>query len=114
VKYADVTGDGKLDALVQVTCRASTSSISDQIEVFDGASSATEPRLLGVLLSVDRAVTKHRISDVATTGTVVTVNFASWDNLQTPLCCLDTAASQSFDWKGSSFTARQLKRTPLT
>ncbi len=66
VRYADITGDGKLDALVQVICETSTSAGSDQVEVFDGSSSPQQPESIGVLLKVtDPEGIKHQVKKLA-------------------------------------------------
>jgi len=66
VRYADITGDGKLDALVQVIGETSTSAGSDQVEVFDGSSSPQQPESIGVLLKVtDPEGIKHQVKKLA-------------------------------------------------
>lgn len=53
VVYGDITGDGVPDAVVTLTCSTTTSSNPLQVQAFDGASSPTHPRSLGVLFAGD-------------------------------------------------------------
>ncbi|MCU1649569.1 MAG: Transrane protease, serine 13 [Pseudonocardia sp.] len=73
VIYGDITGDGVSDAVVSLTCSTTTSSNPLRVEAFDGSSSPTHPRSLGVLIS-DRDPIYLEKADVTIAHPTVTVS----------------------------------------
>jgi hypothetical protein len=72
VVYGDITGDGVPDAVVSLTCSTVTSTNPLQVEAFDGSSSPTHPRSLGVLIS-DRDPIYLEKADITIAHPTVTV-----------------------------------------
>jgi hypothetical protein len=73
VVYGDITGDGVSDAVVSLTCSTTTSSNPLRIEAFDGSSSPTHPRSLGVLISDSDPIYLEK-ADVTIAHPTVTVS----------------------------------------
>jgi hypothetical protein len=114
-QFADVTGDGKAEAFVAVACTAQTSSWPDRLEVFDGASSATAPRLITTLLDYHDGTDSRglrmgnnfgipqSISISGTKVTVVSYGYAASD----ANCCFSQRVTDTFTWNGKGFTRGQ-------
>jgi hypothetical protein len=109
VRFADVTGDGIRDALVIVTCEASTSSWPEEVQVFDGSSPPTSPTRIGRLLHRDPAHVRGITLGFRDQSVIVHGRGLSE---QAPLCCPDLLVDQSFTWTGRAFKAgpRQVRR----
>jgi hypothetical protein len=114
-QFADVTGDGKAEAFVAVACTAQTSSWPDRLEVFDGASSATVPRLMTTLLDYHDGTDSRGLRMGKNVGipqsinisgakvTVVSYGYAASD----ANCCFSQRVTDTFTWNGKGFTRGQ-------
>jgi hypothetical protein len=114
-QFADVTGDGKAEAFVAVACTAQTSSWPDRLEVFDGASSATAPRLMTTLLDYQDGTDQRGLrmgkdvglpQSISISGakvTVVSYSYAARD----ANCCFSQRVTDTFTWNGKGFTRGQ-------
>jgi hypothetical protein len=109
--YFDVTGDGVKEAFVQVDCTVMTGSASDQVEVFDGASALSAPRLIGILNPVAGAA-KHTTKTITASGPLVTLSGVEWST-NAPGCCADIAWTQTYTWSGGKFQPGTTKRHPV-
>ncbi|SDF21365.1 LppP/LprE lipoprotein [Blastococcus aurantiacus] len=105
--FADVTGDGTDEALVQVTCPAAVSSHADHVVVFDVTTA--RPRLLGVL--GDDLV--HPRAEVATEGTTVTLSGPTVGD-DDPHCCPGHWGTVTYAWDGAAFVVRSRSEVPGT
>ena len=106
--HGDVTGDGYPEALVTVNCRAVTSHHPDVIEVYDGAGSAANPRLLSTFFDSDDI----EVSEVDVAGSVVSVEGDAW-SADAANCCPDQTFTQQYAWTGTGFTASPRTVTPV-
>jgi hypothetical protein len=105
--FADVTGDGADEALVQATCPAAVSTRADHVVVLD--ITGTRPTLLGVL--GDDLF--HPQADVTTEGTTVTLSgpTVSGDD---PYCCPGHWGTVTYAWDGAAFVVRSRSEVPGT
>jgi hypothetical protein len=100
VVHADVTGDGRTDALVVDECESSTSAWPQEVEVFDGASDPAAPRRVGVLLA-DDAVHPRSVTLTVSGGRVTITGTGLSDDA--PLCCPDLTIRRVYTWSGHGF-----------
>jgi hypothetical protein len=105
--FADVTGDGTDEALVQATCPAAVSTRADHVVVLDVTTS--EPALLGVL--GDDLF--HPQADVATHGTTVTLSGPTVAG-DDPYCCPGHWGTVTYAWDGAAFVVRSSSEVPGT
>jgi hypothetical protein len=102
VVRGDVTGDGRADALVIDECQSSTSAWPQEVEVFDGASDPSAPRLLGTLLADDQFHPRSVVVTVGAGGRVTITGIGLSDTA--PLCCPDLTIRRVYTWSGTGFT----------
>ncbi len=105
--FADVTGDGADEALVQATCPAAVSTRADHVVVLD--LTAARPRLLGVL--GDDLF--HPRADVTTDGTTVTLSGPTVAG-EDPYCCPGHWGTVTYAWDGAEFAVRSRAEVPGT
>jgi len=103
--HADLTGDGRRDAIVAASCPTTTSTHAVHVFVF-GADSSTEP-----LLTIGKDAYLRTV-DVRTRGRVLTVDSEALSD-DAPLCCSDLRITQSWKWTGSAFTRTAFRSTKL-
>ena len=103
--FADVTGDGTDEALVQGSCPAAVSAPADHVVVFDVT--AARPRLLGVL--GDDLV--HPQAHVTTDGTTVTLSGPTV-GADDPRCCPGHWGTVTYAWDGAAFVLRSRSEVP--
>jgi hypothetical protein len=95
VDHADLTGDGKRDAIVTASCPTTTSTNAVHVFVFGGDSTG-KPLL-------DAGQGEYlRTADVTVSGRTIKVDAEALSK-QAPLCCPDLRISQSWRWNGSTF-----------
>jgi hypothetical protein len=98
--YFDLTGDGKKEAFVRVACNVLTGGSSDQVEVYDGGSSLSAPRLLGVLHPYKpSAPEEEQVKIVTVSGSVVTVSGIRYLHSAEP----NPNWTQTYTWSGGAF-----------
>jgi hypothetical protein len=105
--FADVTGDGTHEALVQATCPAAASTRADHVVVLDVTSA--RPALLGVL-GEDLF---HPQADVTTEGTTVTLSGPTVAG-DDPYCCPGHWGTVTYAWDGASFVVHSRSEVPGT
>jgi hypothetical protein len=96
VVTADVTGDGKPEAIVRVQCAHSASEWPDSVYVYGQG-----PKLLGTLI---QQKDDEYATDIKTSGQTVTLTESGWSE-HAPGCCPDLTYTQVFTWSGASFAA---------
>ena len=101
LKTADVelNGDNNKDAVVLVACNAGTESPPVALYAFDGASSASKPRLMARLLSenADRQATAFTVD-----GRTIRMTVHGFSSDHVPRCCPDETFSLTWTWHGTS------------
>ena len=105
--FADVTGDGADEALVQATCPAAVSSRADHVVVLDVTSA--QPAVLGVL--GDDLF--HPQADVTTGGMTVTLSGPTVAG-DDPYCCPGHWGTVTYVWDGAAFVVRSRSEVPGT
>lgn len=103
--FADVTGDGIDEALVQVTCPAAVSTRADHVVVLDVTTAP--PALLGVL--GDDLF--HPQADVTTRGTTVILSGPTVAG-DDPYCCPGHWGTVTYAWDGAAFVVRARSEVP--
>jgi hypothetical protein len=104
VQYQDVTGDGRPDAIVAVSCIPVTSSWAQKVEVFDGSSDPANPKEIAILLDysdgTDERGLREAVSQVfGNTIFISSLGYRPQDaNAGTSLQVMDT-----FTWNGHGF-----------
>lgn len=105
--YADLDGDGRVEAVVLVRCDAGAGSPPSGLYVFDGTSAPSNPRLMATLLSpkTDRETNAFTI-----TGTTVTMDGYGYSSPSVPRCCPDEKYRMTWVWDGPhySYTSERL------
>jgi len=105
--FADVTGDGTAEALVQAACPAAVSTRADHVVVLDVTTA--RPALLGVL--GDDLF--HPQADVTTEGTTVTLSGPTVAG-DDPYCCPGHWGTVTYAWDGAAFVVRSSSETSGT
>jgi hypothetical protein len=105
--FADVTGDGTDEALVQATCPAAVSTRADHVVVLDVTTAG--PLLLGVL--GDDLF--HPQAEVTTEGTTVTLSGPTVAD-EDPYCCPGHWGTVTYGWDGAAFVVRSRSEVPGT
>ena len=105
--FADVTGDGTDEALVQATCPAAVSTRADHVVVLD--LTTVRPALLGVL--GDDLF--HPQADVTTEGTTVTLSGPTVAG-DDPYCCPGHWGTVTYAWDGAAFVVRSRSAVTAT
>jgi len=101
VDHADLTGDGRRDAIVVASCPTTTSTHPVHVFVFDGDS--TKKPLL------DAGEGRYlRTADVQVSGRRIAVDAEAISD-DAPLCCPDLRILQSWTWTGSAFETKGAK-----
>ena len=103
--FADVTGDGADEALVQATCPAAASTRADHVVVLD--LTGGQPELLGVL--GDDLF--HQQAAVTTEGTTVTLSGPTVAG-DDPYCCPGHWGTVTYAWDGAAFVVRSRSEVP--
>ncbi len=101
-RYADLNGDGRLDAVVLVRCNAGAGDPPVGLFAFDGASSPSKPRLMATLLSPD---TDRLATDFVVNGTTVTMDAYGYSSDRVPRCCPDQKFLMTWRWHGSTYSS---------
>jgi hypothetical protein len=105
--FADVTGDGIDEALVQATCPSAVSTSADHVVVLDVRTGG--PALLGVL--GDDLF--HPQAEVTTGGTTVTLSGPTVAG-DDPYCCPGHWGTVTYAWDGTAFVVRSRSEVPGT
>ncbi len=105
--FADVTGDGTDEALVQLTCPAAASTPAEHVVVLD--LTAARPAPLGVL--GDDLF--HPQADVSPDGTAITLSGPTVAG-DDPYCCPGHWGSVTYAWDGRSFVVETASEVPGT
>ncbi|MDT0278309.1 hypothetical protein [Blastococcus goldschmidtiae] len=105
--FADVTGDGTDEALVQLTCPTPTSTLSAHVVVVD--LSAARPAVIGVL--GDELF--HPQATVTTDGTTITLSGPTVAG-DDPYCCPGHWGTVTYAWDGDAFAVRTASEAPGT
>lgn len=100
--YADLNGDGRLDAVVLVRCHAGAGSPPSGLYVYDGISPPDNPRLMATLLSpkADREANAFTI-----TGTTVSMDVYGYSSPSVPRCCPDEKYRMTWVWNGPNYSS---------
>lgn len=99
VRYADLTGDKRTEAIVAASCPTTTSTNPIEVRVFDGADrAAASPRVLMGAGSQDYL----RTAEITTSGNTLTVRSDALSD-RAGLCCPDLRIVQKFRWDGNDF-----------
>lgn len=105
--FADVTGNGTDEALVQATCPAAVSTRADHVVVLD--LTTARPQLLGVL--GDDLF--HPQAEVTTAGTTVTLSGPTVAG-DDPYCCPGHQGTVTYAWDGAGFVVSSRSEVPGT
>lgn len=105
--FADVTGDGTDEALVQLSCPTPTSTLAEHVVVFD--LSAARPAVLGIL--GDELF--HPRADVTRDGTTITLSGPTVAGAD-PYCCPGHWGTVTYAWDGDAFVVETASEVPGT
>lgn len=97
----DVNGDGTPDTLVVDSCDASTSYWQSTVEVFDGTSTPSATRRMGILLTEqvdDQPVAQH----VAVSGGIITITGIG-TGIHATKACPDLDLTYRYRWTDGAF-----------
>jgi hypothetical protein len=108
VRYADLTGDGRSEAIVAASCWTNTSQNPINVFVYDGAD--RRPPLDRLLrIGEDQYL---KTATVRTRGATVTVTSEALSD-DAPRCCPDLLITQKYEWRDSAFHRILLDEKPL-
>jgi hypothetical protein len=108
VRYADLTGDGRTEAIVAAACWTTTSQNPINVFVYDGAD--RRPPLDRLLrIGEDQYL---KTATVRTKGATVTVTSEALSD-QAPRCCPDLLITQRYGWRDAAFHRLSLDEEPL-
>lgn len=105
-RFIDVTGDGRKDAVLAMSCKPETGSRPQQLRVYDG--DPNSPQLLATLLREQDGTDSRglRVEYIDVSGGVLTVHSAGYresdDNATPSLHVID-----QFTWNGTAFVRGQ-------
>jgi hypothetical protein len=100
-RYADLNGDGRLDAVVLVRCNAGAGDPPVGLYAFDGTSSPSNPRLMATLMSTDM---DRQANTFTITGTTVSIDAYGKSSSSVPDCCPDEKFRMTWRWHGSNYS----------
>jgi hypothetical protein len=108
IRYADLTGDGRTDAIVAASCKTTTARNPISIFVYDG----TDTRVpLKRLLSI--GVHQYLVTaDVTVAGRTVSVKSKALSD-KAPRCCPDLTIAQGYTWRNGRFAGTSYDEKPL-
>jgi hypothetical protein len=108
VTYADLTGDGKTEAIVSVDCPTRTSTNPAHVLVFDGSQTGGK---LWVRLDIGKdQYLRH--THVTTSGRSITVKSDAVSD-HTGLCCADLSVNQTYTYTGGQFHRTKFEQKSL-
>jgi hypothetical protein len=103
VVSADVTGDGRPEAIVRLECAHSASEWPDSVYVY--ADTSGGPTEIGLLLRQNQ---DRYAPSITTKGNTVTLGLVGWSKYA-PGCCPDLNYTQTFTWGGRGFDVGPLR-----
>jgi hypothetical protein len=107
VRYADLTGDGRTEAIVAASCWTDTSQNPINVFVYGGAD--RRPPLERLLtIGKDQYL---KTATVRTKGTTVTVTSEALSD-KAPRCCPDLSITQKYQWRDAAFHRVSLVQKP--
>lgn len=108
VKYADLTGDGRTEALVTAACPSATSQNPVAVFVYDGQDRRRPLKLLAAI-GADHDLTEIKVS---THGRQVSID-ARGRSAHTGLCCPDLRITETWTWRGGHLVRTATQQRPL-
>ena len=105
-KWADLTGDGRVDAVEAASCYTTTAANQNIIVVFDGRHPTATPR---PLLIIGRELYLQGDVQIKTSGRTVTVVSNALSE-KASRCCADLKITQAYKWTGSHYTRTSYKK----
>jgi hypothetical protein len=102
VKKADLTGDGRRDAVVTAACFTNTASNPARVVIFDGAEAPNPRPLVSIGRNQDLVTAVVQIKG----GTVTVTSKAL--SAKAPRCCPDRLITQAYAWQGHGFSRVRL------
>jgi hypothetical protein len=95
--YADLTGDGRPEAVVAASCRTTTGANPIAIFVYDGTRTRQPLKSL-LIVGRDQFLVTAEVTIKGKTMTITSKALTS----KAPRCCPDQLIVQSYTWKGST------------
>jgi hypothetical protein len=108
VKYADLTGDGRTEALVTAACPSATSQNPVAVFVYDGQDRSRPLHLLAAI-GADHDLTEIKVS---THGRTVSID-ARGRSTHTGLCCPDLRITETWTFSGGKLHRTASQQHPL-
>jgi hypothetical protein len=105
---ADLTGDGRAEAVVAGSCFVRSGADHAYVFVYDGAEVGERPTSL-VWIGKDQDLTSARVK---ISGNRVTVTSDALSG-QAPTCCPDLRITQTYVWEGSDFRRQNITEKTL-
>jgi hypothetical protein len=110
IRYADVTGDGIPDAVVEGACPSSTSPNPAMVIIFSGASPATRPAEIGRLPEGKNYF--FASMDMTLKGAVITLSGLAYGPTAR-LCCPNLDITLAYRWRAGRFVRVSRAVKPL-
>ena len=108
VRYADLTGDGRTEAIVAAACWTDTSQNPIIVFVYDGTDRRTP---LARLLTIGKDQ-YLKTATVRTKSATITVTSEALSD-DAPRCCPDLLITQKYEWRDAKFHRVFLDEKPL-
>jgi hypothetical protein len=108
VRYADLTGDGRTEAIVAAACWTDTSQNPINVFVYDGAD-RRPPLTRLITIGKDQYL---KTATVRTNGATITVISKALSD-DAPRCCPDLLITQKYEWRDAEFHRVSLDEKPI-
>ena len=108
-RYADLTSDGRPEAVVAGACYSSTAANPTQVLVFDGAQPGPDPSPL-IAIGGDQQLID---ASITLAGATVTITSAALSD-EAPHCCPDLRIVQTYAWRDGAFARTGLTKGPAS
>ena len=108
VHFADLTGDGRDEAIVAAACFTTTAQNPINVFVYDGQDRRAPLERL-VTIGKDQYL---QTAEVRTSGRTITVTSNALSS-KAPRCCPDLRITQKYEWTGSAFKTVSMDQKPL-
>jgi hypothetical protein len=107
VKRADLTGDGRREAVVAAACFTNTAANPARVIIFDGADAGNPRPLVSIGENQDLVTATVQIK-----GKTVTVTSKAL-SAKASRCCPDRLITQTYAWQGNGFSRVRLQERNL-